>query len=104
MKYSDVTSHNLYLNRRKFIEALGCTSLAFAATPVAAKQSYSTTAKPNTVEEITNYNNFYEFGTHKKHPHLNSGEFKPKPWSVKIDGLVKKPMTIDLENILSKML
>ena len=60
LKYSDVTPHNLYLNRRKFLEALGLTSLAFVANPTTAKQSYSTNAKLNTIDEITNYNNFYD--------------------------------------------
>ena len=59
--------------------------------------------KLNSYEEITTYNNFYEFGTHKKHPHLNSGNFKPRPWTIKIDGLVKKPQTFDLEKILSNV-
>ena len=68
LKYSDVTPQDLYINRRKFVQALGLTSLASLATPLSAKQNYSTLEKPNTFEEITNYNNFYEFGTSKTDP------------------------------------
>ena len=68
LKYSDVTPQDLYINRRKFVQAIGLTSLASLATPLSAKQNYSTLEKPNTFEEITNYNNFYEFGTSKTDP------------------------------------
>ena len=78
LKYSDVTPHNLYLNRRKFVQALGLASLAFVATPIVAKQNYSTSDKLNTIEEITNYNNFYEFGTTKNIKRTNSGQISDK--------------------------
>ena len=110
---SEITPYKTYLNRRKFIQgSFASALLATVSSSVLANhntdpsiynQFMNENDKVNSYEEITTYNNFYEFGTHKKHPHLNSGDFKPKPWSVKIDGLVKKPMTIDLEKILSKV-
>ena len=100
LKYSDVTSHNLYLNRRKFVEALGCTSLAFVATPVAAKQSYSTTAKPNTIEEITNYNNFYEFGTSKTDPAKYAHSLTTNPWEIAFEGISQNKKRFDIVEIL----
>ena len=110
---SEITPYKTYLNRRKFIEGSFASALLATVSssvlanhntdPSTYNQFMNENDKVNSYEEITTYNNFYEFGTHKKHPHLNSGDFKPKPWSVKIDGLVKKPMTIDLEKILSKV-
>ena len=89
LKYSDVTPHNLYLNRRKFVEALGLTSLAFVATPTTAKLSYSTSAKPNTIDEITNYNNFYEFGTSKTDPAKYAHSLTTDPWEITFEGVLK---------------
>ena len=54
----------------------------------------------NSYEDITTYNNFYEFGMGKTDPSENSGNFKPKPWSISIEGLVNSPQIIDLENLL----
>jgi sulfoxide reductase catalytic subunit YedY len=54
----------------------------------------------NSYEEITSYNNYYEFGTDKEDPKANSGEFHPKPWSVRVDGLCKKPGDYQLEDFL----
>ena len=100
LKYSDVTSHNLYLNRRKFVESLGCTSLALVATPVAAKQRYSTTAKPNTIEEITNYNNFYEFGTSKTDPAKYAHSLTTNPWEIAFEGISQNKKRFDIVEIL----
>ena len=110
---SEITPYKTYLNRRKFIKG-SLTSALLAAVSSSAFANHdndssiynkylSENDKLNSYEEITTYNNFYEFGTHKKHPHLNSGNFNPNPWSIKIDGLVKKPQTFDLEKILSNV-
>ena len=89
LKYSDVTPFNFYLNRRKFVEALGLASLAFVPTPTLAKQSYSTNAKPNTIEEITNYNNFYEFGTSKTDPAKYAQSLTTDPWEITLREFLK---------------
>ena len=100
LKYSDVTPYNFYLNRRKFVEALGLTSLAFVATPTTAKLSYSTSAKPNTIDEITNYNNFYEFGTSKADPAKYAQSLTTDPWEITFEGVSQNKKKFDLEEIL----
>ena len=100
LKYSDVTPHNLYLNRRKFVEALGLTSLALVSTPLAAKQSYSTSAQPNTFEEITNYNNFYEFGTSKTDPAKYAHSLRTNPWEISFEGISQNKKKFDIAEIL----
>jgi sulfoxide reductase catalytic subunit YedY len=57
----------------------------------------STSEPANTFEEATGYNNFYEFGTDKEDPKANAQKFVPKPWTIKVEGLVKSPATIDLD-------
>jgi sulfoxide reductase catalytic subunit YedY len=59
--------------------------------------------KPNSFEQITNYNNYYEFGTGKGDPAKYAGVLKTKPWSIKIDGLVDNPMTISMPDLLKEM-
>ncbi len=103
---SEITSENLYHNRREFIKtasaALGIaaagTIISCEAQPVKGK--YDTTEKPTPLEDITTYNNYYEFGTGKDEPSRNSRNFKPKPWSVKVEGLTKKPATYNFEDLM----
>jgi sulfoxide reductase catalytic subunit YedY len=56
--------------------------------------------KLNSFDEITTYNNFYEFGMGKSDPSNYSSKFNPNPWTLKIEGLVEKPFTVNLEDIL----
>lgn len=62
--------------------------------------AFSTTATPNTFEEITTYNNFYEFGSGKADPAANSGNFHPRPWTVTISGEAEKTGAIGLDDLL----
>jgi len=64
--------------------------------------SWKTTEKPNSFEEITSYNNFYEFGTDKSDPAAEAHRLTTRPWTVAIEGLVKKPLTLDLDVLLKK--
>jgi sulfoxide reductase catalytic subunit YedY len=103
LRWSDVTPRAAFLNRRQIIAggmALGLAGPALAKI-AAAPSKYSTDAAPNTLEEITNYNNFYEFGTGKDDPARNAGSLTTKPWTVKVDGMVDKPGDYDLADILS---
>ncbi|MGB7263508.1 MAG: protein-methionine-sulfoxide reductase catalytic subunit MsrP [Albidovulum sp.] len=105
LKWSDITPRADFLNRRTFIA--GAAAMGFAG-PAAAKLSYvpsaySTDAAPNTLEEITSYNNYYEFGTGKEDPAANAASLTTDPWSVQIDGLVDKPGTYDLADLMSGM-
>jgi sulfoxide reductase catalytic subunit YedY len=63
---------------------------------------FSTTESPNTFEQITNYNNFYEFGTDKTDPAKNAHTLRPRPWTVAIEGLVQKPGIHDLDALRKK--
>ncbi len=100
---SEITAEDAYLDRRKFLAAAGVAAAGIvgsrsllSAFPVAARQD----DKPNTWEEITGYNNYYEFGTDKDDPSANSKAFRTKPWTVKVDGLVKKPADYHFEDLV----
>ncbi|RJL05549.1 protein-methionine-sulfoxide reductase catalytic subunit MsrP [Paracoccus siganidrum] len=99
LKWSDVTPRADYLNRRAFIAA----GAALAASPALAlsgrPSGLSTDEKPNTLEEITNYNNFYEFGTGKEDPARNAGSLTTDPWSVEIAGMVDRPGQYGVEDL-----
>ncbi|MBB1497852.1 protein-methionine-sulfoxide reductase catalytic subunit MsrP [Paracoccus sp. MC1862] len=82
LSWSDVTPQALFLNRRAFIAGLG---VAAAAPALAAVE------EPNSFEQITNYNNFYEFGFGKTDPAENAGQLTTDPWAVEVGGLVDRP-------------
>ena len=105
---SEITPRGVYLKRREVLAgALGAAALAALpmslgrAAPVAARKSPFSTDEPLTRrEDATSYNNFYEFGTDKGDPAANAHTLTTRPWSVQIDGLVSKPQTLALEDIL----
>lgn len=96
LTWSDVTPYATYLNRRNFIRAAAS---AVGATALPSSLLAAQDDKPNTFEEITNYNNFVELGYSKTDPAENAGLFNPSPWSVMIDGLVDKPGERSLDEI-----
>ena len=112
--YSEVTPQSLYLRRREFIQsaAAGAIGAAVALTPAVTraqgrpklpnvrKSSLSTTEAPNDYGDVTGYNNFYEFGTGKEDPKANAQRFVPKPWSIRVEGLVKTPATHDIDSFI----
>jgi methionine sulfoxide reductase catalytic subunit len=119
LTYADVTPKSLYFNRRKFLRDLGVAGAAFAvgkglweaaspshATYAAAKfeglvkSPFSTTEKPNTVQDVTHYNNFYEFGIDKDAPAKNAQKFRTSPWTVSVEGEVKTNRKFSMEEIL----
>jgi len=107
-KWSDVTPKTLYLSRRALIAgsaALGVTALTGRAqAKIAAKASpYSTDEAPNSLEDITTYNNYYEFGTDKGDPARHAGGLTIDPWSVEIGGMVERPGSYGLGDILAKV-
>ena len=95
LNWSDVTPKRLWLNRRQLIAA----GAALVASPAVAA-GYSTDEAPNSLEDISGYNNYYEFGTDKTDPAANAQGLTVDPWSIKIDGMVDKPGTYDLADIL----
>ncbi len=112
---SEITSHTNYLNRRDFMRAgaaLGGSILAPAtlAAIVPDKRrgklvdvsgsSLSTDEAPNSYEDITTYNNFYEFGTGKSDPFENAQDFEPRPWTIRVEGHAEKTGTYDFEDFI----
>ncbi len=103
---SEITPQSLYLNRRTLIGAaagglaLAAAPKAFAAAIAAKPSAYMLTEKPTPKQDVTSYNNFYEFGTDKIDPINNSGAFNSRPWTIEVGGLVAKPQVIDIEAIL----
>lgn len=105
---SEITPRDVYLRRRDFLAGAAALGLAgslpcaaLAEKLNAAKSPLSTDEKPTSLDHITNYNNFYEFGTGKEDPAGYAHLLKTSPWTVKIDGLVNKPAEFALEDILN---
>ncbi|MFV0493030.1 MAG: protein-methionine-sulfoxide reductase catalytic subunit MsrP [Pseudorhodobacter sp.] len=103
--WSAVTPHKAWLRRRELMFGAAASLAVPLATPALARlqakpSAYSTDEEPNTLEEISSYNNFYEFGFDKMDPKRHSGGFTTDPWSVRIDGMVDKPGDYDLADIL----
>ena len=82
-------------NREAFAQTGGSTKLM--ATPNSA---YTVMEKKTVYKDATSYNNFYEFGTDKADPAMTAGSLKTRPWSVSIEGEIKKPMTLDLDSLM----
>lgn len=101
LKMSDVTPKANYLNRRQLMAggsaALGCATLPGKGL---ALGPYDTTDKPNSLEEITSYTNFYEFGFSKTSAPRLAHKLTTDPWAIEIGGLVERPGTYDLSDIL----
>lgn len=99
LTWSDVTPKSVWLNRRSFMAA----GAALAASPALAlngrPSEFSTDAEANTLEEITNYNNFYEFGTGKEDPARYAAALTTDPWSVEIGGLVERPGNYGVDSL-----
>ncbi len=111
-KSFEITSHSTYLDRRKFLQggallagAMMFPTLTSAAMPKKfeglVKSPFSTDEKINKYDDVTSYNNFYEFGTAKDDPYNNSANFNSRPWSIKVDGLCDKPGHLDIEDLLA---
>ncbi|MCV6597443.1 MAG: protein-methionine-sulfoxide reductase catalytic subunit MsrP, partial [Mangrovicoccus sp.] len=92
-----------YLNRRAVLAGLagvGALGGIGAGLPAHAAGPYSTDEAPNTFEEITSYNNFYEFGANKTDPAKYAHALTTDPWSIEITGLVERPGTYDLADVV----
>src|SRR5688572_30988494 len=113
VKSYEITPKETYLSRRDFIKAAGVIagSAALAACAPGSSESageapvnaayYDELGKPvNTFEEITNFNNYYEFSLNKEAVAPLSENFNPSPWTVEVYGLVKKPATFGIEDLL----
>jgi sulfoxide reductase catalytic subunit YedY len=116
LRYSDITDERLYLRRREFLQAAAIPAVAALAgwSSAPAFASSGQDALPNVRkgvvalnealtpwEDVTTYNNFYEFGMDKSDPARNSKKFRTRPWTVKIDGLVNKPGSYAIEDVMA---
>jgi sulfoxide reductase catalytic subunit YedY len=108
---SDITPRDVYLRRREFLASAGSAIAAVAAERFGArllaadrlavtKKIVTTTDPPSPYNTVTTFNNFYEFGSDKGDPAKNAKRFKPKPWSVAVEGACAKPGVFTLEDIL----
>lgn len=97
LTHADVTPEHLWLNRRSVLAGMAGAG-AFGGA-VAAQE----TLEPNTWEEITTYNNFYEFGTGKSDPSDNAGAMVTDGWEITIDGMVDNPGTFSLADLIADM-
>jgi sulfoxide reductase catalytic subunit YedY len=120
IKSSEITDEQAYLSRRNFIRAglLAGTTLATAGVyrfinppapkaivtaeieNIAKSTEFRTEEKLNSFQEITNYNNFYEFSTSKTAVARKAENFVTRPWTVEVGGLVNEPKTFDIEDLL----
>jgi sulfoxide reductase catalytic subunit YedY len=121
IKFSEVTPRDAYLNRRTFlVGAAAAAGIAAASGPVArwfspppvsaqglgkklavaAKSPFSTTEKQTPFNDITTYNNYYEFGTSKDQPAQLAKNFKTTPWTVTVEGEVAKPQTFSVDDLM----
>ena len=115
IKLSEITPYEVYLRRRDFVKA-GLVALAGAAGLVAGgsvnaqsapvklagmrKSGFSTLEQPNSLKDITSYNNYYEFGTEKSDPAEYAQKLRTRPWTVVVEGEVKRPKTFGIEDLL----
>ena len=115
LRYSDITPKSVYLDRRKFLagipaaflgarELLSPSRRAMATTPLTnlKKGAFSVDEKKNTFEDVSTYNNFYEFGTDKAQPAKNAQNFKPGPeWIVSVEGECAKPRKFSSDALMT---
>lgn len=114
---SEITPRDLYLNRRRFLAGIGFSSivaglgikelLAPSAKALATekidgiqKSAFSTTEKLTPINDVSHYNNYYEFSTEKEEPAKLAKDFKTRPWSVTVDGLVTKKQKWDIDAVM----
>jgi sulfoxide reductase catalytic subunit YedY len=122
IRSSEITPKSHYLNRRKFlagtalagaaaVTGIGVKELSSPSTVVRAetqaakidgiqKSQFSTTEKITPLQDVTHYNNYYEFSTDKEGPAELAKNFRTRPWTVKIDGLVAKKQELDVDSII----
>jgi len=111
---SEVTPYEVYLNRRKFIGQAGRVALLAAVAPGALAASDPTGEEAEAavigaqgdeltpLKHVTEYNNFYEFGTGKEDPARNAGDFRTRPWTVAIEGHCERPGDYAIDDILGR--
>ena len=111
---SEITPRHVYEGRREFVKQLGRVGIAAAAggalAPALAQggpkiagikpSPLSIMEKPTPYKDVTTYNNYYEFGTDKADPARYAKSLKPRPWTVAVEGAVKKPRSFAIEDLV----
>ena len=101
---SEITDERLFWNRREFLKLAGVGMAAMGSARLLPRGSVlwsrSDDDKLTPYEDITGYNNYYEFGTDKGDPKANAGQLRTQPWKVEVAGEVKRPATYDLDELL----
>ncbi len=114
VKPSEITARRVYEARRNFLKiatgaALSAAGVSLFGVPAAhagtklsnlGKSRYSTTEPVNSLQDITSYNNFYEFGVEKEEPAQMAKNFVTTPWSIAVEGEVAKPAVYQLEDFI----
>jgi len=100
LKRADATPYDTYLNRRQFIGSAVGLGLIGAA---GMARSSGSDLEANSYEDITQYNNYYEFGTRKDDPARNAHRLTTAPWNVQIDGMVDNPGDYAMADIMNAM-
>ena len=116
---SEITPQSVYMRRREFLQSAAMAGAAVALGPYTIGNAHAGAKLPNVAktkwtqeslgegdkltpyEDVTSYNNFYEFGTSKSDPKKKAGTLKTKPWTVVVDGHVEKPGRYDLDDLIS---
>ena len=111
----DITPREIFENRRSLIKTAAAGGFgmslaswfsrqAFASSPeklsATLNSAYSSKEEPTPYKYVTSYNNFYEFGTDKSDPAAYASTLQTRPWTISIEGLVKKPLTLDIDALL----
>jgi sulfoxide reductase catalytic subunit YedY len=119
VKSSEITPYAQYLSRREFMKAAGIvtgSALLAACAPSVTESAVPESEAPvvaagltdelgnpaNSYDDITNYNNYYEFTTDKEGVAKLAPKFNPAPWTVEVSGLVNNPKTYGMEDLLGK--
>jgi methionine sulfoxide reductase catalytic subunit len=104
---SEITPESAYVARREFLKEAGLIGVAAASVlaglprrGLAQGQEQDLKAELTSYDDATSYNNFYEFGTGKEDPKANAQNFRTKPWTVSVEGLVNKPAQYQLEDFI----
>ncbi|MCW0379547.1 Protein-methionine-sulfoxide reductase catalytic subunit MsrP [Xanthomonas sacchari] len=111
----EITDEAVYRDRRRLLQALALTPVAglvgcadaeppappkTVVTPEQARSGFRTNEELTRYEDVTSYNNFYEFGTDKTDPSKAAKTLRTSPWSVKVSGECEKPGTLALDDLL----
>ena len=115
VRSSEITPKAVFENRRQLIQSAAAGAFGLALVPWFSREAlanspqklpatpnptFTVSDEPTAYKHVTSYNNFYEFGTDKTDPFVHAGSLQTRPWTVTIEGLVKKPVTLDIDALL----